>query len=166
MTNSTHVRGVPRPTPGPSQQVIQLGPGEALEGYVINCKIDGYGTHWNAKAGRKGRSERCTLETGECSGHEQSLPFRWKGYLYLWCLRRKEPIFLELTPAAAGYIEDVTSGELTLRGLLMNFKRGDGGAKTRLYVQLKDSSVDLTRLPEEKDPTSTLELLWGWGRKA
>lgn len=161
---SAHVRGVPRPTPGPQQKVLQLKAGEELDCVILSPTIWGVGTHWNDRAGKHGRSERCTIDKGSCSGHEGKLPYRWKGYLYVFCFRRRDALFVELTPMTGEAIELQTPKGETLRGQRLKLKRGDGGNKTGIRVEILEFRGDVDSLPADKDPEPILQTLWTWRR--
>jgi len=158
------VVGIPRPKPGPAQLVVQLGAGEMLDGVILSHAIWGVGTHWNDRAGKHGRSERCTRDKGECSACNGALPYRWKGYVYVFDLIRKRTCFVELTPNVAEQIELRAPANETLRGKRLVLHRGDGGKKTRIRVDVADYRGDLSTLPEDRDPETILETLWNWGR--
>lgn len=161
---SGHVKGTARPTPGPSQLVLQLDAGEELKGVILSNHMWGVGTHWNDRAGKHGRSERCRKEVGECSGCNGQLPTRWKGYLYVWCERRRRAIFVECTPVVGEQIDLHAPQDKTLRGLTIIMKRGEGGKKTRIDVTIGKFLGDISNLPADKDPAPTLEMLWNWRR--
>ena len=159
-----HVSGAPRPRPGPSHVVVQLDAGEAIEGVILSKCYWGVGTHWNDRAGKHGRSERCTAGKGECSGCNGQLPNRWKGYLHLYCFSRRRDVFVELTPATAEAIDLQAPPDQNLRGQKIKLRRGEGGKKTRIQVSIEEFRGDLANLPEEKDPEPILEALWNWRR--
>jgi hypothetical protein len=149
---------------GPTEEIVQLAAGKRIEGIVLSKNFWGFSTHWNAKAGKKGRSERCVAHRGDCPGCDARLPVRWKGYLYIWRADVRSLCFVELTAAACEWIE-LAAGKLTsLRGQWIVVRRGDGGAKTRLSVELRPWDGDLATMPPDRDPTSILENLWSWGR--
>lgn len=158
------IRGAPAPQPGPSELVVQLGAGQTFLGVILSTAIWGVGTHWNDRAGKHGRSERCEKEHGECSGCNGHLPCRWKGYLHVYCFVRKRDVFLELTPGATEQLNlQVQTGEV-LRGLRIHAMRGGGGKKSRIDVKLDAYNGNLSTLPAEKDPEPILQTLWKWGR--
>lgn len=161
---SSHVAGVPRPKPGPTHTVVQLGAGESLDCVILSTSMWGVGTHWNDRAGPHGRSEKCTKEHGECSGCNAELPCRWKGYMHVYCFFRRRAVFVELTPATAEAIDLQAAADMPLRGQRLKLKRGDGGKKTRVAVEVLDYSGDLENLPKEQDPQPILETLWKWRR--
>jgi len=161
---SSKIRGVERPRPGPTNLVVQLGAGERMDCVILSPSIWGVGTHWNDRAGRHGRSERCTREHGECSACNGQLPYRWKGYLFVFDLCRKRACFVELTPAVAEQIETESPPNEPLRGLRLHLHRGEGGKKTRIRVEVRQFQGDLSKLPDDSDPETILETLWNWGR--
>ena len=161
---ASHVNGVPRPKPGPNAIVVQLDAGEKIDCVILSSCIWGVGTHWNDRAGKHGRSERCTKERGECSGCNGQLPIRWKGYIYVYCFYRKKEVFVELTPGTAEALEMQAPSNKTLRGERLILQRGEGGKKTRIHVELKEYRGDPAELPEDKDPEPILESLWNWRR--
>jgi hypothetical protein len=160
----SHVSGAPRPRPGPTQTVVQLAAGEKLDCVILSNAIWGVGTHWNDRAGNHGRSERCTKEHGECSGCNAELPCRWKGYLHVFCFMRRRAVFVELTPASAESIDLQAFADRPLRGQRLKLKRGEGGKKTRIEVEVVDYHGDDQTLPAEADPEPILESLWKWRR--
>ena len=165
MSAPSRVIGTPRPAPGPAQVLIQLGKGEMIDGVILSRSIWGVGTHWNSNAGPKGRSERCTKEgNAGCSGCDRELPRRWKGYLYLYCFYRKRPVFVELTPASAEALELHAAPDEPLRGQRVIMKRGDGGKKSRIAVEVRPWQGCIDDLPQETDPEPILETLWNWRR--
>lgn len=161
---ATHVYGTPRPKPGPHHTVVQLDAGESIDGVILSPAIWGVGTHWNDRAGKHGRSERCTKEKGECSGCNGELPCRWKGYLYVFCFSRRKCVFVELTPATAESIEMQAPAHKNLRAERIVLTRGAGGKKTRIKVELRDYRGDPAELPADADPEPVLETLWEWRR--
>jgi hypothetical protein len=161
---SAHYTGVPRPKPGPQQTVVQLGAGDDIHCVVLSATIWGVSTHWNDRAGKHGRSERCTADRGECSGCHAELPSRWKGYLYVYCFLRRKAVFVELTPASAEAIELQMPSNESYRGQGLKLKRGDGGKKTRISVEVLEYRGDLAALPDDRDPEPILETLWNWRR--
>ena len=156
------IEGAPRPKPGPAHTVVQLGQGESIDGVILAEKVWGVLTHWNDGRGKKGRSERCCKESGYCSGCELELPSRWKGYLHVYCFRRKRALFVELTPATAEAIELMKPSGESVRGLRIRLKRGDGGKKTRIEVEILAYAGDLDALPAPQHPEEVLETLWKW----
>lgn len=156
--------GVPVPEPGPECLLVQLDKGESIDGVILSNAVWGVGTHWNDFAGRKGRSERCTLDHGHCEGHEKQLPYRWKGYLFVFCFRRRKGVFVELTPTTAKQIEVRAPRDKPLRGERLQLKRGDGGKKTRISVEVLEYRGNVEDLPADRDPQPILEILWTWGR--
>lgn len=161
---SAHVRGVPRPKPGPAMRVIQLKAGESIDCVILSPATWGVGTHWNDRAGKHGRSERCQKDKGECSGCNAKLPTRWKGYLYVYSFTHRDCVFVELTPATDEAIELQRPQAGTLRGERLKMRRGEGGNKTRIQVELLEHRGDVSQLPEDKDPEAILESLWNWRR--
>jgi hypothetical protein len=158
------ITGAPRPRPGPPLEVLQLAQGEKVEGVILSPKVWGFKTHWNLKAGNRGRSERCTADTGNCPGCENQLPGRWKGYLFLWRWEPRSLCFVELTPLSCTFIEESATMLDSLRGQTIRVKRGEGGKKCRLSVDLERYQGDHDVLPPDKDPSTVLETLWKWGR--
>lgn len=161
---SAHVRNVPRPKPGPTQRVIQLKAGESIDCVILSPSTWGVGTHWNDRAGKHGRSERCTNGKGECSGCNAKLPCRWKGYLYVYSFTHRDCVFVELTPATDESIELQRGKDRPLRGERLKMRRGEGGNKTRIQVEVLEHRGDVEQLPPDKDPEQVLESLWNWRR--
>jgi hypothetical protein len=161
---SGHTNGIPRPPAGPSVLVVQLKAGQEVAGVILSNHVWGVGTHWNDRAGKHGRSERCTKEKGECSGCNGELSYRWKGYLYVYCQRRRKGVFVELTPAVGEALDLKAPKDKTLRGLFVKLKRGDGGDKTQISCEVSTFLGDMQGMPADRDPHPTLEMLWNWRR--
>lgn len=152
------------PAIGPAQKLVQLAAGEQISGFTISEAIWGVGTHWRRSAGPKGRSERCTEDEGHCQGCEDQLPYRWKGYVEIWCRERARPVFVELTLGAYNSLMSALKHRQKMRGLLFHAKRKGKKATTALIAWLEESYHDLAFLPAPTDPEETLELLWNWDR--
>lgn len=159
------VTGCAPPGAGPEHKVIQLKAGGAIEGVILAHAVWGVLTHWNVSAGRKGRSERCTMEKlGECSGCDRELPSRWKGYIHYFDFLLKAEAFLEITPGVFDQLKDNCPKGTTLRGLRIRAKRGEGGNTARLALDLLLFTGDMERFGPAKDPEPILETLWNWRR--
>ena len=161
---TAHCKGVPRPKPGPAQVLVQLGAGEWIDCLICSEQYLGVQTHWCHHAGKKGRSQRCTEEEGECQGCTQRWPKRWKGFLHVYDLGRKKDCFVEITPGIGADLDLQCPPGETLRGLRLKMRRGEAGKKTRVEVVLSPWTGSLDGLPDEKDPLPLLESLWAWGR--
>ncbi len=161
---SAHVNGVPRPKPGPQHRIIQLDAGEQIDCVILSDNAYGIGTHWNDRAGKKGRSEKCTGDPEHCDGCLGKLPCRWKGYLYVYDFTHRRCVFIELTPATSEAIDLQAPPDKPLRGERLRLARGEGGKKTRIKVEVLEYRGDLESLPPDVDPSPILESLWNWGR--
>lgn len=157
--------GVPPPKPGPTMLLVQLGAGESIDCVILSRSIFGFATHWDDRAGKKGRSEECTMSTeGECTGCDRELPRRWKGFLHVFCFARKADVFLEITPAVAESIQQQAEHGSALHGQRLILRRGDKGPKTRIRVELQGYKGNVHNEVSEKDVRPILKTLWEWRR--
>jgi len=158
------VSGCAPPPAGPTHEVVQLRAGEQIDGAICSPAIWGVVTHWNDGAGPKGRSERCTADKGACTGCDRELPSRWKGYVHLFDLHKRQEVFLEITPGAFDRILTEAPKGGTLRGLRLKARRSKGGDQGRFECELHLYAGDIELLPRPRDPEPILEILWNWRR--
>lgn len=157
-------QGASPPEPGPSMKLVQLKKGAQVTGVTISRAVWGVVTHWNALAGPSGRSERCRAPRAKCTGCENELPSRWKGYIEVLPIGSEETVFVELTPAAFKYFAGLLGDREDVRGVVVKFARSKGGDNGRLSVTLGHYAGDPARLPDPRDPEPVLETLWNWQR--
>jgi hypothetical protein len=150
--------------PGPEFQVVQLRAGCRVDGIILAPSLWGTNTHWNPFAGKKGRSERCTADKGNCAGCDNRLSKRWKGYVHYWDASLQREAFLEITNAAFKQLLKEAPENSSLRGLRIQAKRGAGADNSRLTVQLGLWAGSIDKLPPARDPKPILEILWQWQR--
>lgn len=160
------VNGIAPPRPGPTIQVVQVGARELVVGVICSPSVWGVVTHWDEYAGRKGRTQRCTLDkTESCEGCEKELPSRWKGYIHFFDLVAKKEAYLEITPKAFDLLCAQAPHKKPLRGLKITAKRAGKSAQSRLQIELAlYAGEDVDQLPKARDPEPVLETLWAWRR--
>jgi hypothetical protein len=85
-----------------------------------------------------------------------------KGYLFVMEWHTKFCQFVELTPRSIDIILKNTDKDKPLRGISLEFARGDGGNNSRLYVKCLSRMEDVSELPKDRDPNPVLEKLWAY----
>lgn len=143
------------PRPGPSMHILRLRAGERVDAVCLSSVFWGVWTHW---AGT--HSEPHLRAKERCNGCKRGYPRRWKGYLHIWRQDTSTDCFLEFTPTSADKLLKVTCVGGNLRGVPFKAKRSPGGDKGRLTVEVTGTRKPSEILPPEKDPASTLRVLW------
>lgn len=142
------------PSPGPRDHVVRVKAGE--EHTFISCSsaLWGVWTHWI-----NDRTEPCILPAVECNGCKKQAPVRWKGYLHCYDTAGRRSVFLELTPATAQQLIELSKPNTDLRGLSFRISRGNGG-KAHLRVAWAGGRYAVNDLPPSRDPKQVLTILW------
>lgn len=112
-------------------------------------------THW-----RNGRSERCHGDAQDCQGCRESVPLRWRGYLHVIVPPGKDAVFVELSENATREILFQFAHRDSLRGCMFGISKTKGGLRGRFIVEPMERMVDISTLPPEETPASTLNFLW------
>ncbi len=147
------------PLPPPNQvtiHLVRIRKGEQRDFVILSKSLWGVWVHWSGA-----RSEPCHAEKSECPGCKRGHPRRWKGYLHAVTMPVMTEVFVELTPLAAESLNVQMPPETALRGYRLTLKRSQGASNGRLTVIVNNPHPALPKLPEPKDPYTTLAKLWG-----
>lgn len=148
------------PAKGPEMKVIRLKGSQVMNCIVLSSKLWGFWIHWDHITRR---SEPHFENEELCQGCQGKKPKYLKYYLHVFSMTHGQ-CFVELTEEAARQFQNLLEGEPTYRGQLIEFRR-TAANNGRLLCKFSESMAPRANLPKEKDPESTLRLLWQWGRK-
>lgn len=152
------------PPAGPGMDLVRLKASQVVQVIVLSTDIRAVFVHWNASAGRKGRSEPCVKE--KCSGCGKKLPRKWLGYVHVWLPKRRTGAFLEMSSGAAEDLRNSIPPGQTMRGTSAVVQRM-GGDKARFKVDVfpAPKDYDTSVLPDELLPWETLAEYWMMSRE-
>lgn len=145
------------PTSGPEIYIYRLGAAESLTFHVFSRALFGIWVHWDRY---NKRSTPHYSDTARCDSCQRELPKRWKGFLHVWCVEKKQQLFLELTPSSANALQSQLASGETLRGKGV-FVQRTKGKNGRLLIRVLPGSIDPQTMPEELDPLRSIMALWG-----
>lgn len=151
------------PPAGPDMDLLRLKALECVQVVILAVEIRGVYVHWNASAGRKGRSEPCLKEG--CGGCGRRLPRKWLGYVHVWQPKRRKEAFLEMSIGASEDLRNSIPQGQEMRGTSAVVQRMNGDrARFKVDVFPSPKDFDTSIYPEEKLPWETLATYWNMGR--
>lgn len=149
------VTGVAPPAPKQRMDVIRIVSAEPHQLIVVSKAIFGQPVHWFGK-----RSHECKTERGNCEGCKDNWPQKWQGYLHVMTPQHNWQGFLEITATAWQLILSQMPSGQNLRGIIIRVGRTKGGSKGRYLIEVLERRIPDDDLPQERDPLTTLRMLW------
>jgi len=140
-------------------RLVRTPASHPLRGVILSDDLVGRPTHYDGTRTVPCEGPRCDL----CS---KGLPWRWHGYLALWCPTIQERVILELTAQASQRIAEHRRTYGNLRGfdLTANRPRGKPNSRVALLIGTKRQPEHL--LPPAPDVPRIMTYIWGTDQRA
>lgn len=144
----------PPDRPGIEVEVVRITGVESRHFYLVGEMPWGAYFHWTGVSVGCRKPEQC----GYC---DRAVPRKWRAYLHALeqiGLSHRE-VILELTHTATVMLDVQLCGQ-PHRGTIVNIKKTKGGKHGRFVIEVIARRADKATLPDERDPSVTLEKLW------
>jgi len=122
-------------------RLLRTPTAHALTAYVLSDNLVGCNTHYVGN-----RTIPC--ETPNCDSCNNSVPWRWHGYLAILIQATQEVAIFECTARAAETFAAYFQRYSTTRGALFKAQRLNGRANGRVLIQAKPADLAKVNLPK------------------
>jgi hypothetical protein len=127
--------------------------GQPILGLPTSTKLLGLNTHFC-----HGRTLPC--QAPDCKACQESIPYRWHGYITYLDLKDRVHCLLELPAAATGNLVQWTDTHDSLRGSVIRISRQQKKSNGRVLSEIKARTETDILLPPEPDLIKALCTLW------
>lgn len=138
---------------GVALPLLRTPAGRPIAGLITSEDLVGTPTHFFG-----GRTVPCEVET--CEACNNGIPWRWHGYVGLWCPNTRVHSIFEMTAQAVTPLTEWRETNSTLRGAKLVAKRVNSRPNGRVRISLSAIEIGQYAIPEPPNLIRCLAIMW------